>query len=147
VEIPPDFGQIPLFPAHQLEAAQRGLRLFDALAIGSPVVTILLVIAALLLFRDRWLGALILACGMLVSFTLARILMPEIIDIATSQIPRAGAQDLVVVALAILLDSLAAILGVGALLSLAAAIVAALLVWVKRPPRSRRTTPSSLPTS
>jgi hypothetical protein len=133
VDIPADFGQIPLFPASQLDAARRGLQLFEALSISLPLVALGLVVAVVLLARARLSAGLVLALGTAAAFILALVLIPDIPSAASAP-ARPVLRDLVAAILQALVQSLSSLLTVGALLSGIAAGVIGFMVWSHRQP-------------
>jgi hypothetical protein len=132
VQLPADFGQVPLFPADQLDAARRALRLYDALVIGVPIMALVLVVVTLLVARDRWLVALVLSVGTMGSFVLVRMLMPDAIGLVAAQVSGPVARDVVTATLGILFDRLAAVLTLGAVLGGIASLGTLFMVWTNR---------------
>jgi hypothetical protein len=132
VEIPADFGQVPLFPASQLDNARRALQAFDALSVTFPVVTIALALAVVFLARNRWAAGLALCLGALVAFVLALALLPDSIPLATSTLPRTVGRDLAAAILRVLIYDLFTVLALGALVSAVAAVVVGFLTWLNR---------------
>jgi hypothetical protein len=147
LEIPPDFGEVPLFPVTQLEAVQRWLRLLDAAAIGLSIAAVALIIATMLVAGDRWQAVLALAIGTAAAFLLAWVLIPAGIGIAGTQISGPVARDVVVATLETLLDSLAMLLMLGVIVSAIVAIAAIFMVWSNRSERQRSTRQAGLATT
>jgi phosphoglycerol transferase MdoB-like AlkP superfamily enzyme len=87
-ELPPDFGQIPVFTSDSLEEAQQALKLVRRGAILLLIVTLILVVVTILLSTNRWrtvaqLG-IGLAIAMLVMIFVARWVDRRIKDIITN---------------------------------------------------------------
>ncbi len=134
--IPPDFGQVPLFPAEQLAAAQRGLRAFDLLSIASPIIVLALVALAFVLGWNRWLIALLLAAGTTAAFALMLLLLPDILGIATAQVAGPVARDVATAVIQDVLGSLRTLLLAGAVVSGILTALAAVLWWTRRASRA-----------
>ena len=130
--IPANFGQIPLFPESQLDGARRALQTLDTLVIALPLIAIVLFIGALLVAGEWRQAALVLAIGAAVTFLLARILLPQGIDVAVAQVDRQAARDVVDAALGILVERLGQLLTLGAVLSGIAAVVLAFVARGQR---------------
>jgi hypothetical protein len=91
--LPADFGQVTIMQSDQLVTAQRTVQLLDALVIILPILTLLLLIAAIAVSPNRrrtilqiGLG---LAIGMLVVFLLIRLIENRVTSAVTAQ-PGAG---------------------------------------------------------
>lgn len=138
--LPPDFGQVPLFPADQLAAAQRGLRLFDGLTVGLPIVALALAVLAFVVGTNRWLVALLLAGGTTAAFALMLLLLPEVVSIATAQVAGPVARDVATAIISDVLGSLRTLLLGGAVVSGILTVVAALLWWARQASRTSRQT-------
>jgi len=84
-ELKPTFGVIPIAPSAKLEAAQRYVTLFDALAIVLWVITVLLAVLTLALARRRLRMVGLLGIGGLVALLVARLVIASAADgIATA---------------------------------------------------------------
>ena len=84
-ELKPTFGVIPIAPSAKLEAAQRYVTLFDALAIILWVITGLLAALTLALARRRLRMVALLGIGGLVALLVARLVIASAADgIATA---------------------------------------------------------------
>ncbi len=86
VSLSDDFGTVPLFPTEYLVAAQNGVKLFDTVAWGLGILTLLMIPAALWVSRSRRRTMLQLDVGILVGLVimrqLARALESNIVDAA-----------------------------------------------------------------
>jgi hypothetical protein len=72
VELPPDVGQIPVYNAAELIAAQQALRVFDQTLVVLVIVTPLLFVAAVWLSRNRRGTILALTVGSVLLLALIR---------------------------------------------------------------------------
>jgi hypothetical protein len=84
-ELKPTFGVVPIAPSAKLEAAQRYVTIFDALAIVLWVITGLLALLTLVLARRRIRMVALLGIGGLVALLVARLVIASAADgIATA---------------------------------------------------------------
>jgi hypothetical protein len=75
IQLPSNFGVITLFSSEQLAKAQQVLRLFDLLIVLLPIITVLLLAAAIWLSVDRRRTLIQLGIGIAITFLLARIVI------------------------------------------------------------------------
>jgi len=92
-QLPDNFGQVTIMQADQLVTAQRTVQILDALTIILPILTLLLLIAAVAVSPNRrrtllYVG-LGLAIGMLVVYLLIRLIQNRVTSAVTAQ-PGAG---------------------------------------------------------
>jgi len=72
ISLPDDFGTVPLFPTEYLVAAQNGVKLFNTVAWGLGILTLLMIPAALWISRSRRRTLLQLDVGILVGLVIMR---------------------------------------------------------------------------
>jgi len=127
ISIPPDFGQIILLHSDQLATAQQTIRIFDALTIILPFITLALIVAAFWLSLDRRRTAIQFGIGLAVAFLLARVLVKyaeqAIVSAISNPTGRSIAQDVLQTALNSLLGIMAILLGAGIVLVVVAYLV------------------------
>ena len=95
-ELPPDFGQIPVFSSESLEEAQQAIKLIRRGVILLLIVTLILLVVTVLLSTNRWrtvaqLG-IGLAIAMLVMIFVARWVDRRIKEIITNPDAAPGAK-------------------------------------------------------
>ena len=73
VTLPADFGTIQLMPADRLLTARTVVRAFDLVVIVLIVLSVVLVLLALWLSRNRRMMVIYLALGVIIAFLLARL--------------------------------------------------------------------------
>jgi hypothetical protein len=73
VTLPPDFGTIQLMPADRLLTARTVVRAFDLVVILLIVLSVVLVLLALWLSRNRRMMLIYLALGVIIAFLIARL--------------------------------------------------------------------------
>jgi hypothetical protein len=98
-DLPPDFGQLVVYQSDRLADAQASLQSAqDALAFAKRAMwaliglTIVLIVVALLLARNRWRAALLLGLGAIVAMILARTAINRVVDEAPDLVTSAGAR-------------------------------------------------------
>ena len=89
-ELKPTFGVVPIAPSGKLEAAQRYVTVFDALAIALWVITILLAVLTLVLARRRLRMVALLGIGGLAALLLARLVISSAADGIATAIAEGG---------------------------------------------------------
>jgi hypothetical protein len=99
VDLPDDFGRIPVFESDQLAAAQRAVDIADRLVIVLLVLTILLMIVTVALSVRRlrtvmWLGAGS-ALGLIVARRITFRVQEDIVQIARGDTNRGAVRDVV----------------------------------------------------
>jgi hypothetical protein len=90
-ELKPTFGVVPIAPSAKLEAAQRYVTIFDALAIALWVITILLTGLTLVLARRRIRMVALLGIGGLVALLIARLVIASAADSVATAVAEGGA--------------------------------------------------------
>ena len=80
ITLPEDFGTIQLMPADRLLAARTAVRAFDLIVIALIVLSVLLVLLAIWLARDRRHMLIYLAVGVVIAFLLGRLAIRGIED-------------------------------------------------------------------
>ena len=98
-DLPADFGQLVVYRSDRLADAQASLQSAqDALAFAKRALwalialTIVLIVVALLLARNRWRAALLLGLGAIVVMIVARTAINRVVDEAPSLVANAGAR-------------------------------------------------------
>lgn len=73
VQVPANFGVITLFSSEQLAKAQQALQIFDLLIVLLPIVTVLLLAAAIWFSLDRRRSLIQLGIGIAITFLIVRL--------------------------------------------------------------------------
>jgi hypothetical protein len=132
IQLPPDFGQVPLLRSDQFATAQEIVRLLDLLSIILPVATLLLLVATLWLSLDRRRTLIQLGIGFAVTFALAKLAIPvlqqQVVAAVADPTTRAIIQPVLERALSYLVTSTTWLLILGVVLALVA-FLAGKLNW------------------
>jgi hypothetical protein len=127
IQLPPDFGQIPLLRSDQFATAQTIVRLLDVFRIALPVITLVLLIATLCLSLDRRRTLIQLGIAIAVTFALAKIAIPvlqqRVVAAVADPNARAIIQPVIERALSYLVTSTTWLLIFGVVLALVAFLV------------------------
>lgn len=126
VNLPADFGTIPLIRAERLEAARTAVRIFDLLVIVAIVLTILLVVGAILLARSRRRAVILMGAGAVVALLVARGAIRAIEGAIVSSISDGGVAPAVRGVFDAVLDDL---FGLMVIVTIVGALVA-LVAWL-----------------
>lgn len=78
--LPPEFGQFTLVSSSKIETAQTAVRVFDAIVIVLPIVTLALIAAAVYFARRRLRVVIWLAIGAAAALLAARILIKQLYE-------------------------------------------------------------------
>jgi hypothetical protein len=96
VDLPADFGQIPVFQEDRLSEASETVHLLGRLVIGTMIVTILFGAGALLLSTGRRRTILQLGLGVAIAtylvFTILRVVVDDLVDLVEEGDNRAAAR-------------------------------------------------------
>ncbi|HEX6121633.1 MAG TPA: hypothetical protein VFY89_00660 [Ktedonobacterales bacterium] len=124
VQLPSNYGQVVLLQSDQLATAQSMVRLLDALSILLPLLTLVFIVAALWLSRDRRRTLIQLGIGIVIVFLLAKIgiayLEQTMLSSITNPTALSVAQLVVNQALSYIRTSTTWLVVIGALTALAA---------------------------
>jgi hypothetical protein len=93
--LPADFGQIQLLQSSSLKTAQTAVRVFDALVIVLPIVTLLLIAAAIWLSRHRRLTAIELGIGVVVALVLTHVIINQLTKALIAQVKAGNTKEVV----------------------------------------------------
>ncbi len=94
-QLPADFGQITLLTNSSLKTAQTAVRVFDALVIVLPIVTILLIAATIWLSRRRRLTAIELGIGVVVALVLTHVIVNQLTKALIDQVKAGNTKEVV----------------------------------------------------
>jgi hypothetical protein len=96
IDLPADFGQIPVFNEDRLSEASDTVHLLGRIVIGTVILTILFGAGALLLSTDRRRTILQLGLGVAIAtylvFTILRVVVDDLVDLVKEGDDRAAAQ-------------------------------------------------------
>jgi hypothetical protein len=130
-DLPDDFGQLVVYQSDRLADAQASLESAqNAMAFAKRAMwaliaaTVVLFAAALLLARNRWRAAFLLALGGIVAMVLARSAIHRVVDEAPSLVTRPGAKAAVTSIIGDIGTSLLRALGLVLLVAAVVALIA-----------------------
>jgi hypothetical protein len=126
-QLPPDFGQVVVLQSDQLTTAQQAVKLLDVLIVLLPLLTLVLIVAALWLSHDRRRTLIYLGIGIVIGFLLAKVgiayLEQAVLSSITNPTAKGVAQPVLDQVLSYLRTSTTWIMVIGALLALVAFLV------------------------
>lgn len=93
--LPADFGQITLLTNSSLKTAQTAVRVFDALVVVLPIVTLLLIAATIWLSRHRRLTAIELGIGVVVALVLTHVIVNQLTKALIDQVKAGNTKEVV----------------------------------------------------
>jgi len=136
IDLPPDFGDVPLIKLSRLETARQVVRIFDIVAVVSVLLAVALVSLTIWLARNRRRAVVLLGLGAAVSVLLAMALVNLIGGAVADALGADGARNTLTALLNAVLGNLVLALGVVLVIGIGAAAAAAFV--------GRRATPMAL---
>jgi hypothetical protein len=127
IQLPPDFGQVVLLQSDQLGTAQTTVKLLDIFSVLLPLLTLVFIIAALWISRDRRRTLIQLGIGVVIAFLLLKIALSfveqQVMSSITDPTAKGIAGPVISQALSYIRTSSTWIVVIGALVALVAFLV------------------------